>query len=237
MSNKDSCGEIEAPRPRLAGPRKAWRLTHRQRESRRVLRGVPEKMLPLLSQKAQGGPAVERRRARLARGDFVLDGELVIFITSWCTWFADSNWEWARACGSESVLSLKMGLQSAVWELGGVPLICQSDNSSTATHVRGRVGRGREYIFMGRKHQKETIPWGTIEEDATRLWKARLLSLMRHERAAAGPYDEAGIGEQRCWRQCGIRQSVEHRSHGIRRQLAVGLSNCRQGHAQQFRIL
>jgi hypothetical protein len=56
-----------------------------------------------------------------------------------------SNWGWARACRSESLLSLKMGLQSAVWELGGVPLICQSDNSSTATHERGGGGRGREY--------------------------------------------------------------------------------------------
>lgn len=56
-----------------------------------------------------------------------------------------SNWEWARACRGESFLSLKMGLQSAVWELGGVPMICQSDNSSAATHERGRGRQGREY--------------------------------------------------------------------------------------------
>ncbi len=57
-----------------------------------------------------------------------------------------SNWEWARVCRSESFLSLKIGLQSAVWELGGVPMICQSDNSSTATHELGRkIKKGREY--------------------------------------------------------------------------------------------
>ena len=58
-----------------------------------------------------------------------------------------SNWEWARVCYSESYLSLKSGLQSALVKLGGCPRYCQSDQSSTATHVRGRgPGRsGREY--------------------------------------------------------------------------------------------
>lgn len=58
-----------------------------------------------------------------------------------------SNWQWARVCRSESFLSLKIGLQSAVWELGGVPGICQTDNSSTATHRLGKkqVGKGRDY--------------------------------------------------------------------------------------------
>ena len=37
-----------------------------------------------------------------------------------------SNWEWARVCRSESFLSLKIGLQSAAWELGGVPQICRA---------------------------------------------------------------------------------------------------------------
>lgn len=58
-----------------------------------------------------------------------------------------SNWQWARVCRSESFLSLKTGLQSAIWELGGVPGICQTDNSSTATHHLGknRGGRNRDY--------------------------------------------------------------------------------------------
>jgi hypothetical protein len=53
-----------------------------------------------------------------------------------------------RVCYSESYLSLKRGLQSALVELGGCPHFCQTDQSSTATHVRGRSeGRrsGREY--------------------------------------------------------------------------------------------
>jgi hypothetical protein len=56
-----------------------------------------------------------------------------------------SNWEWARVCHSESFLSLKRGLQGALLELGGVPLLCQTDQSSTATHGRARGQPGRVY--------------------------------------------------------------------------------------------
>jgi len=56
-----------------------------------------------------------------------------------------SNWEWARVCRSESFLSLKIGLQSALFELDGVPVVCQSDQSSTATHPRGKGRQGREF--------------------------------------------------------------------------------------------
>jgi hypothetical protein len=58
-----------------------------------------------------------------------------------------SNWEWARVCYSESYLSLKRGLQSALVELDGCPRYCQTDQSSTATHVRGGGERrsGRDY--------------------------------------------------------------------------------------------
>jgi len=56
-----------------------------------------------------------------------------------------SNWQWARACLSESYLSLKVGLQSALFELGGCPRICQSDQSSTATHQLRRGSRKRDY--------------------------------------------------------------------------------------------
>ncbi len=62
-----------------------------------------------------------------------------------------SNWEWAVVCRSESFASLKLCLQSALWELGGVPRICQVDNSSTATHHlgRGSSGRGFNERFLG----------------------------------------------------------------------------------------
>ncbi len=63
-----------------------------------------------------------------------------------------SNWEWAIPCQSESVLSLKLGVQEAFWRLGGLTEELQTDQSSTATHQlkRGRRERGLndEYLAM-----------------------------------------------------------------------------------------
>jgi len=63
-----------------------------------------------------------------------------------------SNWEWAQPCHTESLLSLKSGLQAALWTLGGVPAEVQTDHSSTATHVlqRGQPERGfnAEYLAL-----------------------------------------------------------------------------------------
>ena len=63
-----------------------------------------------------------------------------------------SNWEWAVPCQTESVLSLKLGVQEAYWRLGGVTAQLQTDQSSTATHQlrRGKSERGynTEYLAM-----------------------------------------------------------------------------------------
>ena len=65
-----------------------------------------------------------------------------------------SNWQWAMPCSSESSLSLRTGLQGALWELGGVPLHSQTDQSSTATHQlkRGESQRGfnADYLALCR---------------------------------------------------------------------------------------
>ena len=45
-----------------------------------------------------------------------------------------SGWEWATICLSESYLSLVSGFQEAVFKLGKVPRVLQTDNSSSATH-------------------------------------------------------------------------------------------------------
>jgi hypothetical protein len=63
-----------------------------------------------------------------------------------------SNWQWAMPCYSESSLSLRSGLQRALWELGGVPLFSQTDQSSTATHQlkrdESRRGFNTEYVAL-----------------------------------------------------------------------------------------
>lgn len=55
-----------------------------------------------------------------------------------------SNWQWATRCQSESLLSLRAGLQAALFRLGKVPKLLQIDNSSAATHRLSGEGK-REF--------------------------------------------------------------------------------------------
>lgn len=55
-----------------------------------------------------------------------------------------SNWEWATRCQSESLLSLRQGLQASLHQLGAAPRDLRTDNSSAATH---RIGAGAERDF------------------------------------------------------------------------------------------
>jgi transposase len=52
-----------------------------------------------------------------------------------------SNWQWATRCQSESMLSLRAGLQAALFRLGKVPKLLQIDNSSAATHQISGEGK------------------------------------------------------------------------------------------------
>ena len=52
-----------------------------------------------------------------------------------------SNWQWATRCQSESLLSLRAGLQGALFRLGKVPKLLQIDNSSAATHQISGEGK------------------------------------------------------------------------------------------------
>ena len=56
-----------------------------------------------------------------------------------------SNWQWAIPCHSESLLSLRVGLQAALWALGGVPPTLQTDQSSAATHTLDRTSKARGF--------------------------------------------------------------------------------------------
>lgn len=59
-----------------------------------------------------------------------------------------SNWEWATVCSSESMPALKRGVQSALFELGHVPLFHQTDNSTAATHNLRNGMRGFNQSYL-----------------------------------------------------------------------------------------
>lgn len=49
-----------------------------------------------------------------------------------------SGWHYATPCPSESILSLKDGIQESFYRLGKVPKFHQTDNSTSATHQKGK---------------------------------------------------------------------------------------------------
>ena len=53
-----------------------------------------------------------------------------------------SGWRYAEVVAGETFLALQQGLQNALWELGGVPQVVRSDNTSALTHEMKR-SRGR----------------------------------------------------------------------------------------------
>ncbi len=63
-----------------------------------------------------------------------------------------SNWQWATACQSESMLALRRGIQAALFQLGRVPEVHQTDNSTAATHdlATGKRGFNEAYLALMR---------------------------------------------------------------------------------------
>lgn len=55
-----------------------------------------------------------------------------------------SNWQWASRCLSESLLSLRHGLQEGLQRLGRAPVELQVDNSTAATH---QISAGGQRVF------------------------------------------------------------------------------------------
>jgi hypothetical protein len=61
-----------------------------------------------------------------------------------------SNWEWGTLCLSESLLALRRGMQTALFELGRIPEFHQTDNSTSATHRldSGKRDFNAEYVNL-----------------------------------------------------------------------------------------
>ncbi len=66
-----------------------------------------------------------------------------------------SNWEWGRVVQSESLLSIRLGLQSTLLKLGRVPVAHQTDHTTAATHKLGLADRGKS--LQGRGYNEEYL--------------------------------------------------------------------------------
>ena len=97
--------------------------------------------------RAERGPDKEvmlaqvHRPGEAAQTDFTWTTELAItiaghaFVHMLCVFVLPySNWRWASVCLSESIASIRHGVQRALFQLGRVPEWHQTDNSTAATH-------------------------------------------------------------------------------------------------------
>lgn len=84
-----------------------------------------------------------------------------------------SNWGWITVCQSESMLALRRGIPSALFQLGRVPRFHQTDNSTSATH---RITAGTE--ALDGSQPKETT--GACYGRNTRTFNDDYLALVRH---------------------------------------------------------
>lgn len=107
------------------------RTLQRRVKSWRAERG-PDKDI-VLGQRHRPGEA--------AQTDFTWMTELAVtiagqaFVHMLCVFVLPfSNWRWASVCLSESIASLRRGVQRALFQLGRVPEWHQTDNSTAATH-------------------------------------------------------------------------------------------------------
>jgi hypothetical protein len=80
-----------------------------------------------------------------------------------------SNWEWVTVCRSESMMSLRRGVQEAVFRLGRVAEFHQTDNSTGATHDlrTGKRGFNEQYLALMRHlgMKPRTIAVGKKEQN------------------------------------------------------------------------
>jgi hypothetical protein len=127
------------------------------------------------SWRAERGPdkdvvlAQRHRPGEAAQTDFTWATELAVtiagqlFVHMLCVFVLPySNWRWASVCLSESIASIRHGVQRALFQLGRVPEWHQTDNSTAATH---RIPDGKNVV---------------VEGDGKRPFNADYLAIMRH---------------------------------------------------------
>lgn len=66
-----------------------------------------------------------------------------------------SNWEWGTIAQSESLLALTRGFQAALQELGHVPQVHQTDNTTAATHNLKAMSQDADRTDSGRCYNAE----------------------------------------------------------------------------------
>ena len=106
----------------------------------------PEKQAVLV-QRHRPGEAAQSDFTDAKELGVIVAGELLVHML-YVLVLPFSNWQWATVSFSESMASLRHGLQRSLFQLGRVPRFHQTDNSTAATH---NIPRDKKETVEGRK--------------------------------------------------------------------------------------
>ncbi|MEZ4708356.1 MAG: hypothetical protein R3A44_14180 [Caldilineaceae bacterium] len=112
-------------------------------------RGLHQSQIATLDQVRAPGEAMQVDGTWMTELEVTIVGEPFKHLLIHCV-LPYSNWEWGRVAQSESLSAVRLGLQSSLRQLGYVPQIVQTDNSSAATKRLGireeaEAGQSRGY--------------------------------------------------------------------------------------------
>jgi hypothetical protein len=112
-------------------------------------RALNQAQVAILAQVHRPGEVLQTDGVWLTELGVTLQGELYKHLLIHCV-LPYSNWEWGRLARTESLLAVRLGLQSTLFKLGFVPDYHQTDNSSAVTYQLGatqaaQAGAERSY--------------------------------------------------------------------------------------------
>ncbi len=109
----------------------------------RATEGAPQEVY--FPQEHKPGEKMETDFTNMNELEVAIHGEAFPHIFCHCV-LTYSNWEWGKVCHSESLLSLKAGVQATFFRLGHIPKEHWTDHSTAATHeIAGSEGGGRGF--------------------------------------------------------------------------------------------
>lgn len=142
-----------------------------------------------------------------------------------------SNWEWGRIAQSESLLAIRLGVQSSLLKLGYVPEYHQTDNSTAATYHLGQSeetgnkrGYTRGYLELLKHYglKPRLTHVGCPEENGDiESANGSLKRALRQHLLLRGSRDFAGLDEYEQFLAGVIDRRNDLRQHRLNEELAV----------------
>ena len=192
----------------------------------RAMSGPPK--MVFFPQEHRPGEAMQTDFTHLGELDLSVCGEAVNEILCHQV-LPYSNWEWGTLCLSESLLALRRGMQSALFELGRIPEFHQTDNSTAATHqlANGKRDFNEEYAKLVKyfKMEPRTTAVGQKEQNGDiEAANGALKRELEQRLLIRGSRDFANVKDLEDW----IQEVMTKRNHLRRDRFVTEMKKMRQ---------